>query len=265
MRIKLLQADYYQTLSFRERGDIIRDIKLNQSRNLSQLLKASDTSGSEPELPPDCNYLTILDDNYPPVLKEIYDPPLILYYKGNAQLLEHQRKIAVVGSRTPQNISLKSARSTIQQLTKHDFLVVSGLANGIDANIHTEALAQRLPTIAVLGSGFDYNYPLTNTAIFKNICQHGLVISEYPPYIKAQKWQFVARNRIIAGLVNGVIVIEAKEKSGTMLTARFALAENRELYVVGGHSLDPSYRGSNKLIQEGAKLFIDIDDILEDF
>ncbi|TLG72563.1 DNA-processing protein DprA [Culicoidibacter larvae] len=265
MRTKLLNADYYQTLSFRERGDIIRDIKLNQSKKLWQILSASDSSGSEPELPPDCHYLTILDDNYPVALKEIYDPPLVLYYKGDINLLEHQRKIAVVGSRTPQNISLRSARNTIRQLNKHNFLAVSGLANGIDRNIHIEALAQHLPTIAVLGAGFDHIYPLTNTTIFKNICQHGLAISEYPPYIKAQKWQFVARNRIIAGLVSGVIVIEAKEKSGTMLTARFALAENRELYVVGGHSLDPSYRGSNKLIQEGAKLFIDIDDILEDF
>ena len=206
-------------------------------------------------------YTTIISDDYPEKLKEIACPPFVLFYHGNLQLLNGQC-IGVIGQRHPSEYGQKMSKKYVQELIKHDQTIVSGMALGIDAIAHQSAIDYQGKSIAVLGSGINYCYPKTNQAIYDNLKQNQLIISEYPGQLVPKPYHFPHRNRIIAGISASILVIEANKKSGTMITVGYALDQGKDIYCIPSRIGDPA--GCNLLIQQGAKLVLDIDDIFED-
>ncbi|WP_416826862.1 DNA-processing protein DprA [Ectobacillus polymachus] len=209
-------------------------------------------------------YVTIWDDNYPTLLREIPDPPFVLYGKGNQDFLKHTNTLAVVGTRRPSTNGLNSLRAILRSLLREDWLIVSGLAYGIDTVAHMTALEHDRSTIAVLGGGLSHIYPLANYKALQKWGKNLLLLSEYPPSFPPQKWYFPKRNRIISGLSLGVLIVEAQERSGSLITADCALEQNREVFAVPGPIHLSSTVGSNRLIQQGAKLVIHSTDIVEE-
>ncbi|WP_339145797.1 MULTISPECIES: DNA-processing protein DprA [unclassified Sutcliffiella] len=207
--------------------------------------------------------ITIFDHEYPSLLKEIYDPPLVLYLKGNQHLL-NTRKLGVVGARNMSSYGREALGSLIPPLIRENFTIVSGLAKGVDIHAHCLAMKMKGNTIAVLGSGIFNIYPKEHKELAYSISQHHLLLSEYPPYTAPTKWNFPMRNRIISGLSEGVIVVEAKEKSGSLITADQAMDQGREVFAVPGSILSETSKGTNSLIKQGAKLVADTNDILEE-
>ena len=206
--------------------------------------------------------VTLQDPLYPPRLACIYDNPAYLYVKGS--LRDDDINIAFVGSRTASAHGLFTTERLCRELALRGATIVSGMARGIDSAAHRGALAGRGRTIAVLGCGLDIVYPPENEKLFNDIAANGAVISEFPFGAPPNAPNFPARNRIISGLSLGVVVVEAGEKSGSLITARIALEQGREVFAVPG-SIDVSgSRGTNKLIKQGAKLIENIDDILEE-
>ena len=197
--------------------------------------------------------LTILDGAYPQRLKEIYLPPIVLFYRGNLSLL-NQRAVAIVGSRDHSKYAKDCIRELIPVLVNDNIVVISGLARGVDTLAHEETLKANGNTIAVIGSGLDVVYPPENRKLYEVIAKKGLILSEYPLQSRPLKFHFPYRNRIIAGLSHGVCVIEAKEKSGSLITANLALTENREVFAVPGSIFSIHSKGTNSLIEAGACL-----------
>ncbi|WLD95140.1 DNA-processing protein DprA [Alkalihalobacillus sp. AL-G] len=212
----------------------------------------------------DIQIITILDDEYPEVLREIYDPPFVLYIKGNLDVLQSEKRLSVVGTRDPSENGLKSLRKIVEPLVVQKWTIVSGLAYGIDIHAHKLALTSGGKTIAVLGSGFYHIYPAEHASIASIIGENHLLLSEYPPDTKPSKWQFPMRNRIISGLSRGTLIIEAREKSGSLITGDQALQQGREVFAVPGSIMEPRAGGTNRLIQQGAKLTTSVEDILEE-
>lgn len=208
--------------------------------------------------------ININDNNYPHILKNIYDPPITLFAKGDISCLNNLC-ISIVGCRDATSYGLKTASMLAYNLSKLNINIVSGLARGIDTAAHIGALKGNGKTIAVLGSGLDIIYPSENENIYKQIINHGAVISEYIVGTKPSPYNFPERNRIISGISNGVIVVEAKIKSGSIITTDFALEQGREIYVVPGNINSKQSEGTNELIKQGAKIITKIEDILEDF
>ncbi|WP_246939980.1 DNA-processing protein DprA [Bacillus pinisoli] len=206
--------------------------------------------------------ITRFDDTYPPRLKHIYNPPWVLYVMGNCDILLNNKMLSIVGTRTPTSYGKKMTQFFVSKLVKEQWTTVSGLAKGIDALVHEVTDANNGHTIAVLGSGFNWLYPKENQLLAHKLCKEGVLVSEYPPDRKPQKWHFPARNRIISGLSLGTIVIEAKEKSGSLITADFALEQNREVFAVPGPATSSYSKGSNLLIQQGAKMVLTPEDIV---
>lgn len=209
--------------------------------------------------------ITIYDDLYPDLLREICDPPFVLYLKGNQNILNEQFMLSIIGARKPTLFAKIICDSIILGLIKENCVIVSGMASGCDSIAHNSAIFHNGTTIAVVGCGLDYIYPKENRNLFNEISLNHLVISEYPYYIRPEKRYFPRRNRIIAGLSKGLIVLEAKEKSGTMITANFAIQYNREVFTVPGPIIMEEYKGNHRLIQDGAKLITCTNDILEEF
>lgn len=208
--------------------------------------------------------LTILDEDYPKLLKEIHDPPAALYIRGEL-LPKDEMAVAVVGTRKFSNYGKQVVEDLVRDLSRANITVVSGLALGIDALAHRAALATSGRTIAVLGSGVDSIYPASNRAIAEKIIDGGgAVISELPLGMPPLKHHFPHRNRIIAGLTLGTVVIEATADSGALITARHALEQNRQVFAVPGSIYNPMSVGPNNLIKMGAKLAASATDILED-
>jgi len=209
--------------------------------------------------------VTIFDKEYPSLLKHIYDPPWVLYVKGNIQLLQEKRLISVVGTRKPTPEGMEAVRKLLPPLINEGWVVVSGLAAGIDAAAHHIALEQkRGKTIGVVAGGLAFVYPKTNKTLFKQMAEEHLLITEQPLFVPPQKWHFPMRNRIISGLSYGTIVIQAKEKSGSLITAQLALDQGREVFAVPGSIFSEHAIGTNRLIQQGAKLVLDAEDIFEE-
>ena len=197
--------------------------------------------------------LTILDGGYPQRLKEIYLSPIVLFYRGNLSLI-NQRAVAIVGSRDHSKYAKDCIHELIPTIVNDGIVVVSGLARGVDTLAHEETLRISGNTIAVIGSGLDVVYPPENANLYDMIAKRGLLLSEYPLESRPLKFHFPYRNRIIAGISHGVCVIEAKEKSGSLITANLALSENREVFAVPGSIFSTHSKGTNSLIEAGACL-----------
>lgn len=231
----------------------------------------------------DIDIISITEEKYPEILKEIYDPPISLYIKGNTEIL-NSNSIAIVGCRDTTEYGKKAAKYFSYNLSKKGVNIVSGLARGIDSYAHIGNVCaqdekrkeedklkisiqqdniQYGKTIAVVGNGLDIVYPKENKYLFDKIIETGgAIISEYPLGTKPDKMNFPARNRIVSGISKGIIVIEAKEKSGTLITVDFALEQGRDVYVVPGNINSINSVGTNDLIKQGARLvtnYIDID------
>lgn len=208
--------------------------------------------------------ITILDKNYPYLLKEIYNPPALLYVRGNLDL--NNPGIGVVGTRKLSSYGEQITPAITNKLIQKNLTIISGLAKGIDTLSHKTAVLNKGKTIAVLGAGVDKKsiYPKSNQYLAEKIIENGSLISEYPLGALPSKQSFPQRNRIISGLSLGVLVIEAPEKSGAMITARNALEQNREVFAVPGDISHPNSRGPHKLIKMGAKLVNSIEDITDE-
>lgn len=211
----------------------------------------------------DIKIINISDDNYPVKLKNIYAPPITIFAKGDISLL-NSKSIAIVGSREPSKYGIYVAEKFSKELSKEGITIVSGLARGIDTFAHVGALSSFGKTIAVLGSGIDVVYPKENAKYYREISEKGLIISEYIVGTAPESKNFPQRNRIISGLSDGVLVVEARKNSGTMITTDFALEQGKELYVIPGNITSNLSAGTNNLIKEGAKLVTDVYEILED-
>ncbi len=207
--------------------------------------------------------ITLWDEKYPQSLKEIHDAPVVLYVKGKLPE-DNGLAIAMVGSRQASLYGTATAHQFAVRLVELGITVVSGMARGIDTAAHQGAIKARGQTIAVLGCGLAHVYPQENEALMKEISQNGAVVSEFPIHTPPFAYNFPRRNRIISGLSLGVIVVEAREKSGALITADCALEQGREVYAIPGKIDNPSARGVNNLIKQGAKLITSVDDILED-
>ena len=209
--------------------------------------------------------ITIVDEAYPTMLKTIKDAPLVLYAVGDISLLNAKPILSVIGTRNPSNEARSKLDHIVKPLLADKWVIVSGMAKGIDGYAHMLSLQHKTKTIAVLGGGFEYIYPKQHIPLFNEIARSGLVISEYPPDTPPAKYHFPERNRIISGLSFGTLVIEAMEKSGTMITVEQALDQGRDVYAVPGSPLVPQTKGCHLLIQEGAKLTQHANDIREDW
>ncbi|MDR1304109.1 MAG: DNA-processing protein DprA [Verrucomicrobiales bacterium] len=209
--------------------------------------------------------LDCADERYPRQLAEIYDPPLVLYYKGDLAAAS-RRGISVVGSRRTSPYGLETAKKLSYQTAYAGLPVTSGLARGIDTAAHQGALAARGRTIAVLGCSLDLMYPPENQALADALVEHGgLLVSEFPLGTPPDKRTFPMRNRIVSGLSGGVLVIEAGEHSGALITARMAVEQGRQVFAVPGRIDHLQSKGCHRLIKEGAKLVESVDDILAEF
>lgn len=207
--------------------------------------------------------LTWNDPAYPARLKQIYDVPPLLYVRGTLTP-DDEWAIAVVGTRRATVYGRQVTERLVADLVLNKITVVSGLAHGIDSVAHRVALENGGRTIAVLGCGLDLVYPAENTAMAQQIIEQGALVSEYPLGIKPKAENFPRRNRIMSGLSLGVVVAEAGEGSGALITANLALEQNREVFAVPGSILSPASRGTNRLVQDGAKLVMHTEDILEE-
>jgi len=207
--------------------------------------------------------LTCHDPDYPSRLKEIYDYPPLLYVRGSL-LPEDEWCLAVVGTRRATVYGRQVTEEIVADLARSKITIVSGLAKGIDSVAHHSALEAGGRSLAVFACGLDTIYPSENANLARSIIQQGALISEYPLGTRPRAENFPRRNRIMSGLSLGVLIIEAGETSGAMITARLALEQNREVFAVPGSILSPASIGTNHLIQEGAKLVRDYTDILEE-
>lgn len=212
----------------------------------------------------DHHILTLGDPLYPPDLLQMADPPVLLYVLGNVQALHHPRRLAIVGSRNPTPQGEANARQFAQALGQAEVCVVSGLALGIDGAAHEGALLGGAPTVAVVGTGLDRVYPKRHLALAHRIAMQGAIVSEYPLGTPPLPAHFPQRNRIIAGLSQGTLVVEAAVQSGSLITARMAVEQGREVFAIPGSIHAPQSRGCHALIRQGAKLVESAQDILED-
>lgn len=211
------------------------------------------------------NLITLYDERYPKLLKEIPDPPIIISYLGDITKI-NEKSVAIVGSRNASANAVSYSYKISRELVENNFTIVSGLAKGIDAAAHKAALdvapSDMLPTIAVIGGGIDHIYPKENEKLFNKIKEHGVIISENALNAVPKSENFPRRNRIISGLSLGSVIVEAAIKSGSLITAKFAAEQGREVMSVPGFPLDARSEGTNKLIKNGATLITNVSDII---
>ena len=203
------------------------------------------------------------DAEYPVNIRDIYDPPAILYVKGE-MLPQDEVAVALVGTRRPTHYGIQACRKLAYDLAMRGITIVSGMAVGIDTEAHRGALAAGGRTIAVLGSGHNNIYPRQNIGLYAEITGRGAVISEFPNATAPFKWNFPRRNRIISGLSLGVVVVEAPKKSGALITVDFALEQGRDVFALPGRAGSLTSEGTHRIIKEGARLVENADDIIEE-
>ncbi len=210
-----------------------------------------------------CSILVLRKGSYPPLLSEIHDPPLVLYLRGNLKALAAPA-VAIVGTRRPTFYGLQLTEGLAADLAARGICIISGMARGIDGAAHRGCLKANGKTIAVFGCGVDIIYPREHQQMAKQIMDQGLLVSEFPPGTAPTPQNFPVRNRIISGLAQGTLIIEASEYSGSLITARLALEQNREVFAIPGNLTSPQSFGPNFLIKQGAKLVQSWRDIIEE-
>lgn len=213
----------------------------------------------------DIKFVTILDKHYPDYLATIFDPPVILFYRGELSSLSRNPCLAVVGTRRPSSYGKLITQKITKKLSKAGFTIISGLAYGIDSIAHRACLEVGGNTVAVMATGVDQIYPPGNRNLAERIVKQGVILSEYLPGNQAEIWCFPTRNRIISGLSKGCIIVEGSRKSGALLTAKFALDQNRDIFAVPGDITRAQSAGPNYLIKSGAKPVTIINDVLEEY
>lgn len=244
--------------------NILKDEELQiliESKNITQISKYYQYI-----LKNNIKLINIYDERYPQILKNIYAPPILIYLLGNAEIL-NKTGIAIVGCRESSNYGNKTAYNIAYQLSKKGINIISGLARGIDAKAHLGSIMAQSTgkTIAVLGNGLDIIYPSENIELARMILKSGgALISEYPIGTKPEKQNFPARNRIVSGISKATVVVEAKEKSGTLITVDFALEQGKDVYCVPGNIDSCWSYGTNNLLKQGAKVYTEINDILDE-
>ena len=237
--------------------DIVKALSNKDLTEPEKILRKCNQKGIE--------IITLADEAYPNRLKNITDPPLVLYYKGILPDFEKQPVIAVVGTRKATPYGITVTRRLTSQIAQCGGLVVSGGASGIDTAASRGALDAGCSTVAVLGCGVDVVYPKSNWELFATITKNGCLISEYPPQSRPERWHFPKRNRIISGIANGTLVAEAPKTSGALITARLALEQGRDVFVVPGNIDQPNCEGSNSLLQEGGAAVLSGWDIMKEY
>ncbi len=237
-----------------------RELRLMRSTTLESAKKIYDTCLRE-----NITVITPESEVYPSILRNIPDPPFVLYAKGRFPDFDREPAMCIVGPREVSNYGYKCAYSLSGRLCRGGFIIVSGGAKGSDFAAHTGALLNGGITVAILANGFGDDYLKQNEALRKDILEKGCLITEYPPYTPVTKSSFRVRNRLMSGLSHGVIIVEAREKSGTIITANRAVEQNKDLFVIPGNPGLPQYEGSNKLIKDGAKPLIDLSDIFSEY
>jgi DNA processing protein len=211
-----------------------------------------------------CRILIGTDEEYPSALRQIYDPPIVLYVRGNLGPKD-RNAVAMVGSRRTTPYGLETARRLSYQLAYVGVTVVSGGARGIDTAAHQGALSARGRTVAVMGNGLNIIFPPENHALFERIAEHGAVITQFPFNRPADKQSFPIRNRIVAGMTLGTVVVEANLSSGALITANMAVEQGRQVFAVPGRIDSPQSKGCHELIKKGAKLCEGAEDVLSEF
>lgn len=207
--------------------------------------------------------VTLADDNYPPLLRQIDDPPPALYVRGDIRP-EDTRALTIIGTRKATSYGRDVTNALVRGLTAAGVTIISGLAFGIDAYAHRAAVAHNGRTLAIMGCGIDRVYPQDHADLARQIARQGAVVTEFPPGSKAQQHHFPQRNRVMSGMALGVLVVEAPEKSGTFITVNAALEHGREVFAVPGSIFSSASAGTHRLIQEGAKMVTRVEDILEE-
>lgn len=264
-RVSKLLSHYTEANEILAQKNFPTEFKLPQQA-INYLSKASnDDIQSELDWldKPGNDLLTLDDSLYPPQLKQISDPPMLLFVKGNVHTLLLPQ-LAVVGSRHASQAGLNNAHAFCYDLAKRGLVITSGLAAGIDAQAHQGALDAKGQTIAVMGTGINTIYPKTNQTLAKTIANQGAVISEFPFNTPPNAHNFPRRNRVIAGLALGTLVIEAAQKSGTLITARLSMENNRPVMAIPGSIHNPLAKGCHQLIKQGAQLVESAQDILQE-
>ncbi|MDI9475943.1 MAG: DNA-processing protein DprA [Natronincolaceae bacterium] len=231
--------------------------KIIKNRNQQSIVEIFKNLNSNNILP-----LTIYDPLYPHKLKNIYDPPYVIYIKGS-KIDFDVPLISIVGTRRATPYGRWAARQFAKELAKWNVGIISGLALGIDTCSHIGALEGNGYTIGVLGCGLDQYYPASNRSLTDKIFENGCIISEYRSGTPPLKHHFPARNRIVSGLSDGVVVIEAPERSGALITVDFALDQGKDVYALPGNINNMQSKGTNKLIRDGARILLEVDDIIE--
>lgn len=243
----------------------VRNIGDDTAENISAWEKSVDLAGELKRIADfGCHVLIQSDENYPPSLREIYDPPLVLYVKGELTAKD-KNAVAMVGSRMTTHYGLETARKLAYQLAYTGVTVVSGGARGIDTAAHQGALSGKGRTVAVLGTGINLIFPPENAELFERIAANGAVITQFPFNRPADKQSFPIRNRIVAGMTLGTVVVEANLSSGALITANFATEYGRQIFAVPGRIDSPRSKGCHDLIKKGAKLCEGVEDILSEF
>jgi DNA processing protein len=243
----------------------VRGIGEDTARNISGWEKSVDLAGELKRISDfGCHVLTQADENYPALLREIYDPPIVLYVKG-ALTAKDKNAVAMVGSRMTTHYGIEVARKLAYQLAYVGVTVVSGGARGIDTAAHQGALTGKGRTVAVLGTGINIVFPPENNELFERIAANGAVITQFPFNRTADKQSFPIRNRIVAGMTLGTVVVEANLTSGALITANMAVEAGRQIFAVPGRIDSPRSKGCHELIKKGAKLCEGAEDILSEF
>lgn len=253
---KLFQEDpeltSYLTYSTKKLAYLLNLTFDKASRLKAHLVENSTTSFEENYASYNIIPIPFTNPYYPKTLLKMIDPPAIIYVQGDQKLLQNRRKVAIIGARKATSYSEKSLTYVVPPLVQNDIVIVSGLAKGADTFAHESTISYGGKTIAVLGHGLFHLYPRENKKIKEVIANEHLLVTEYPPYVKPERWTFPMRNRIISGLSNAIIVTESEKKSGTMSTVEHALEHGKDVFAVPGPINSPFSEGTNKLIGEGA-------------
>ena len=254
--------------AFNASSNDLKNIEGLSVKKAENFLKLRDKVNTEKVLSEVTNrgikYLTFDDERYPYMLKNIDNPPSILYYKGDLESINFEKTLAVVGPRRTSKYAKDAVNLIISQLANTDICIVSGLASGIDTSAHTAAIENGLKTIGVIASGFDFVYPTANADLYRKIENgSGVIFTEYYPTFEPLKFRFPQRNRIVSGLSYGTLVAEASIKSGALITANLTLEQGRELMCIPGLITNPNTEGIYKLLKNGATLVTSASDILE--